>query len=771
MNGARSPRFSGGLSWGRRSQRAGKLNRRLCFEPLELRQLLAISLPLMSPQTVLADAPLNLALNATDTLNNAVNYSVSVSNSTLTNGAQLTTTIPQGNPSLKLNVSDPGDNIQGTMTFQLFQDLTPKTVDEIMGLVNKGSGFYNGLTFHRIIKGFMIQGGDPLGNGKGGPGFEFDDEFNSALQFTSPGLLAMANDGLSDSNGSQFFVTVDPYRLGDFKYTIFGMITSGSTLLDELDNVPTDSNDKPIHTVTITSASIFTDTQNGVLRLSAPNGTTGTAEVTVTATDAVTGDSASRMFEVTVSPDTNTDPPFLGAINPIETVNTPISFTIPSTNVDNVAESFDASILSNDANSDLSVDLNTSTGYTTFTPGNAPAGVYSMTVGVEAANSSTASYDTQAVPIYIDPAAPSGIKLTPASDTGSSDTDNLTNLNNTLGKTLTFEVDGVVSDANVQLFANNVLIGQATASGTSVDITTNGTATLADGVNSITATQTLENQTVDVGNLNTTTNLASVASQPLSITVDTTPPQLDFTPVTVGVVGVPYTCQTAVAGSATGVTYQLLQPPTGMTVNPATGLISWTPDQDQTSTSQVTVQATDAAGNTAKQSYDVDVLASNAAPVLIEANPSLGTTGDNTAITINLAAFINNGSGATTITDTDNGAVIGGIALVGATGTGTWAYSLDGANFTDVGTVAESSALLLPNDAVLRYTPDYTVGETATITYRAWDTTGGAVGIKTDLSEPGDVGGSTAYSTDTDTAALIVTAVNHARCLRPPVLR
>ena len=89
--------------------------------------------------------------------------------------------------------------------------------------------------------------------------------------------------------------------------------------------------------MTITSASIYTDTQNGVLQISAPNGTTGTAEVTVTATDGVTGDSASRMFEVTVSPDTNTDPPFLGAINPIETVNTPISFTIPSTNVDNVA--------------------------------------------------------------------------------------------------------------------------------------------------------------------------------------------------------------------------------------------------------------------------------------------------------------------------------------------------------------------------------------------------------------------------------------------------
>ena len=118
------------------------------------------------------------------------------------------------------------------------------------------------------------------------------------------------------------------------------------------------------------------------------------------------------------------------------------------------------------------------------------------------------------MPVYVNPAAPSGIQLTAASDTGSSQSDNLTDLNNTSGKTLQFQVGGVVSGALVQLFSDGTLIGSATASSTatSVTITTNGTATLTDGTHSITATQTLQNQAVSVGNLSTTTNLASPSS-------------------------------------------------------------------------------------------------------------------------------------------------------------------------------------------------------------------------------------------------------------------
>ena len=143
----------------------------------------------------------------------------------------------------------------------------------------------------------------------------------------------------------------------------------------------------------------------------------------------------------------------------------------------------------------------------------------------------------------------------------------------------------------------------------------------------------------------------------------------------------------------------------------------------------------------------------------------MGTTNEDTATTINLTTFINSGAGTTTITDIDGNAVIGGIALIGTTGNGTWAYSLDGTTFTDVGTVSESSALLLPQNAMLQYTPDSMNGETATITYVAWDTTSGTAGGQANLSAANATGGTTAFSTATDTASLTVTSVNDAPVL------
>ena len=173
--------------------------------------------------------------------------------------------------------------------------------------------------------------------------------------------------------------------------------------------------------------------------------------------------------------------------------------------------------------------------------------------------------------------------------------------------------------------------------------------------------------------------------------------------------------------------------------------------------------ASDCPGNGCSGQYGstavaINVLASNASPILTAANPSLGTTNNDTTATINLATFINNGSGTTLIADTDDNAVIGGIALVGETGNGTWQYSLDGTTFIAVGAVSESSSLLLANNAVLRYIPDGKSGETSSITYRAWDATGRANGVRADLSQAGAVGGSTAFSTNTDTAKLVITA-------------
>ncbi len=205
-------RLWGGKRRKRRAQHASLRHRRPRIETLESRHLLSISLPSLAAQSLLSGTTLNVALNGSDSAGNAINYTVAVSNSQLSNSTvsnpQLTATVPTGNPSMKIVVSDPTDNISGTMILQLFQNEVSSAVGQIETLIAKS--FYNNLTFHRIISGFMIQGGDPNGNGTGGPGYYWDDDLSQNLQFTSAGVLAMANSG-PDTNGSQFFITAAPH--------------------------------------------------------------------------------------------------------------------------------------------------------------------------------------------------------------------------------------------------------------------------------------------------------------------------------------------------------------------------------------------------------------------------------------------------------------------------------------------------------------------------------------------------------------------------------
>ena len=166
------------------------------------------------------------------------------------------------------------DTTHGQFEVELYAKECPETVWNFINLAEgrqeteKGGNFYDGLTFHRIIDGFMVQGGDPDGDGSGGPGFSFDDQLHTDLQFTGPGVLALANSG-SDTNGSQFFITTDEYRYGDFRYTIIGQLVEGADVLEQIQNVSVHENaneevSEPDYTVTITSITTFTDDQNGV---------------------------------------------------------------------------------------------------------------------------------------------------------------------------------------------------------------------------------------------------------------------------------------------------------------------------------------------------------------------------------------------------------------------------------------------------------------------------------------------------------------------------
>jgi cyclophilin family peptidyl-prolyl cis-trans isomerase len=141
----------------------------------------------------------------------------------------------------------------GNITIELYRNDAPSTVENFTTLSSKG--FYNGLTFHRVIKGFMIQGGDPNGNGTGGPGYKFNDELNPSTPSYKAGyqkgVVAMANSG-PNTNGSQFFIMHADYPLPN-SYTIFGKVTSGQDVVDKIANVQIGANDKPVSPVIIKS--------------------------------------------------------------------------------------------------------------------------------------------------------------------------------------------------------------------------------------------------------------------------------------------------------------------------------------------------------------------------------------------------------------------------------------------------------------------------------------------------------------------------------------
>jgi peptidyl-prolyl cis-trans isomerase A (cyclophilin A) len=161
---------------------------------------------------------------------------------------------------------------RGDIRVNLFPDHAPKTVSNFVGLADgtkqysqrnaKGETngpFYDGMIVHRVIDGFMIQTGDPTGTGRGGPGYQFDDEFHPELQFNKPYLLGMANPGIANSNGSQFFITVAPTTWLNFKHTIFGEVADQESrnVVDAIGHTPTaPPHDKPVEDIVVERVSV-----------------------------------------------------------------------------------------------------------------------------------------------------------------------------------------------------------------------------------------------------------------------------------------------------------------------------------------------------------------------------------------------------------------------------------------------------------------------------------------------------------------------------------
>jgi peptidyl-prolyl cis-trans isomerase A (cyclophilin A) len=154
----------------------------------------------------------------------------------------------------------------GDFTVRLLPEKAPKTVANFVGLAEgtidpatgkpgKSKPYYSGLTFHRIIDGFMIQGGDPTGTGTGGPGYRFADEIDKSHKFDKAGIMAMANAG-PNTNGSQFFITVAPYPQLPTNYTIFGEVVEGLGVVQKIGAVRTDPNNRPLQPVIMKTVTI-----------------------------------------------------------------------------------------------------------------------------------------------------------------------------------------------------------------------------------------------------------------------------------------------------------------------------------------------------------------------------------------------------------------------------------------------------------------------------------------------------------------------------------
>lgn len=135
------------------------------------------------------------------------------------------------------------ETTKGVIEAELYEKEAPKTVANFVKLVNQG--FYNGIMFHRVIPGFMIQTGDPTGTGMGGPGYKFADEFSPNLKHSYAGVLSMANSG-PNTNGSQFFITEAATPWLDGKHSVFGRVTQGLAVVHAIANVPRTSDDRPL---------------------------------------------------------------------------------------------------------------------------------------------------------------------------------------------------------------------------------------------------------------------------------------------------------------------------------------------------------------------------------------------------------------------------------------------------------------------------------------------------------------------------------------------
>ncbi len=441
----------------RRRPAARRGTGRVLFEQLEDRSMLTITTltvdGVQSDNSIQAPAgkDLMVPIAAVDSGGDAITYSVTSSNS------NVTVTPVSGDTYLTLNVSGTtsgGTAYSGQLVFKLFDSLTPNTVSTIESQVN--SGAWNNTSFARILNSLsslmIAQGNFTSSGGNNGDGQQYNDEFNSKLTFDSQGMLAWANAG-ADTNDLEYFISgvdvpgsstpLDQSQMAtdreslDYRYTIFGQLVSGLDIYNDLINETLVSNPNdveggveqtslPSPLITVSSASITTNTQDTVLDVYAPASAAGqSSTISITATEA-NGAVAENAFTVNVVSNTIVDPPYLDSISSLvsTTENTPVTITLPVTNPDGATLDYNI-VDSGTGGAPANVTIgafDSSTGQVTLTPDTGFTGEISLLAEVAGSNSANTSNDTQKFTLSVDaPTTPNAPTNLTASAVASND--------------------------------------------------------------------------------------------------------------------------------------------------------------------------------------------------------------------------------------------------------------------------------------------------------------------------------------------------------------
>lgn len=551
------------------------------------------SVAAISNSTVESGSPLHIPIDAYDPNGNPLTITVTSSNPGVISAEMM----PAADRSLRLRVANFGD-----MVFKLFETEVPTPVNKIANLA--ASGYYNNVKFHRVVDNFMIQTGigtTTVSN--------IDDQFDLDLQHNRSGVLAYAKTSADDSGSSQFYITEVPTRYLDFNHPVFGQLIEGDAVREAISGVakkttadPQDEESEPTVDVLIESATVFTDTENGLLRLKAL-ASSGTSTITVTVTDSE-GLSTTQTFVATASADAANGAPFLNPVPATTTnINTPVQINLTSQDAENNVVTYSVAKVSS---GNYTVNVNSSTGVVTFTPETGFTGTVQFRATVAqtvASTTSSPATDSQLITVTVNGAnAPTSIDLDTASDSGASNSDGITN-----ATAPTFTVAGTTAGAVVKLKVGNTVIGQATATGTTTVVTANNISSLGQGAVLVTATQT-------VG------TAEGSPSPSLSVTFDTSAPIDIATSLipTSAIFGQALSVNLAHAEEGQGLVYAVESAPAGMTIDASTGVISWTPTQAQIGTQTFTLRLTDSAGNTKTQALSINVIEEPLARVTLE---------------------------------------------------------------------------------------------------------------------------------------------------------